>query len=68
VALCGVAASLLGDGRATHEPLTGLGVIEDGVFGVHTMLNLDVSGFGGRPVLLDRLALFKVGGHAGSFL
>jgi hypothetical protein len=56
VAVCGVAASLLGDGRATDEALAGLGVVEDGILGVQTMLELDVAGFGGCPVLLDRPA------------
>jgi len=37
----------LGDGRATDEALTGLGLSEDRVLGLQTMLELDVSGFGG---------------------
>jgi hypothetical protein len=32
------------------------------------MLELDVCGFGGGPVLLDRPPFFEVGGHAGSSL
>jgi len=43
-------------------------VIEDGILGAQAMLDLDVSGFGGCPVLLDRPPLLKVGGHPGSFL
>jgi hypothetical protein len=66
--VCWVAASLLGDGRATDEALVGLGPIEDCILGVQTMLELDLSGSGGCPVLPERPAPFKVGAQASSFL
>lgn len=59
----GVAASLLGDGRAPDEALTGLGIVQHRVIGIQTMLEFRVSSFGRGPVFLDRMPLLEVTAH-----